>query len=158
MITKYEKYVQPKLQLVKRWVLEERSESEIAQRLGIGYQTLKKYKEEHKAFGEILELGREGVIAEVEDALMKKAKGYTYTETKTVEKEDRTETTTTEKEMPPDLSAISFLLRNFCPEKWSDKPNVQKEEAVGGGVVILPEIMEEEETAEGAAENADGAV
>lgn len=155
MTSQYEKCVQPKLLLVKSWVLEERDESEIAQRLGIEYQTLKKYKKEHKAFGEILELGKQGVLAEVEEALLKKAKGYSYTEKKTVEKEERTETTYTEKEVPPDLSAISFLLRNFCPEKWSDKPNVQNAGADEGGVVLLPEITGEEENAE-TAENTHG--
>ena len=56
------------------------------------------------------------------NALLKKAMGYKYTEVRTVDKGDKVEVTTTEKEVPPDLSAISFVLRNYCPEKWSDKP------------------------------------
>ena len=90
---------------------------------------------------------RDLIIEEVESALIKKAKGYVYTEIKTVDKGDREETTETQKEVPPDLSAISFLLRNFCPEKWSDKPTAAKEEASGGGVVVLPEVLSEEEEA-----------
>lgn len=143
MKNKYETDVFPNLQLIKSWVLENRTEAEIAQRLGIGYRTLKKYKEEHRSLSEILESRREKMLADIEEALIKKAKGYTYTEIKTVEKEDRTEVTTTEKEMPPDLSAISFLLKNFCPEKWSDKPSAPKDEPCGG-VVILPEISDKE--------------
>lgn len=143
MKNKYETNVFPKLQLIKSWVLENRTEAEIAQRLGIGYQTLKKYKEEHRSLSEILESKREKMLADIEEALIKKAKGYTCTEIKTVEKENRTEVTTTEKEIPPDLSAISFILKNFCPEKWSDKPASPKDEPCGG-VVILPEILDKE--------------
>ena len=147
MKSKYEAYVLPQLQSIKSWVLGGLDEGEIAQRLGICCQTLKKYKKEHKELDEILNSDRDKIIAEIEKALIKKAKGYTYVETKRVDKGDREEITVTEKEMPPDLSAISFLLRNYCPEKWSDKPSVQKEQESTGGVVILPDILEEESCA-----------
>lgn len=144
---KYEVYVLPHLHSVESWVLEGIDEDGIAQRLGVCSQTLKKYKKEHEELARILNSGRREILAGVENALLKKAKGYTYTETKTVDKGDRIEVTTTEKEMPPDLSAISFLLRNYCPEKWSDKPSVHKEEQAVSGVVILPDILKEEDTA-----------
>lgn len=140
---KYEAFVLPRLQSVRSWVLEGLDEDRIAQRLGVCSRTLKKYKKEHEELGKILEIGRNNIIAGVEDALLKKARGYRYTETKTVDKGDKVEITTTEKEMPPDLSAISFLLRNYCPEKWSDKPSVKNEREAAGGVVILPDILEE---------------
>lgn len=141
----YETKVRPRLQSVKGWILQGLDEAAIAQRLGVSCRTLKKYKREHNEFCQVLKSGREEVIAEVEDALIKKAKGYIYNEVKTVDKGDRIETTTTQKEVPPDLSAISFLLRNYCPERWSDKPTMQSAEESFGGVVILPEILKEEE-------------
>lgn len=143
--TKYETHVLPHLQSVESWILEGLDEERIAQRLGVSSRTFKKYKEEHKELETVLSLSRDTVLAEVEKALLKKARGYTYVETKTVDKGDKVEVTTTEKEMPPDLSAISFLLRNYCPEKWSDKPTAQKEQAQSGGVVILPDILETDE-------------
>ena len=142
--TKYEKCVLPQLQSVKSWILEGLGDEQIAQRLGISSRTLNKYKEEHEELATIMTFSREEVLADVEKALLKKAKGYTYIETKTVDKGDKVEITTTEKEMPPDLSAISFLLKNYCPEKWSDKPTAVKEQN-GGGVVILPDILGEKE-------------
>lgn len=140
--TKYETHVLPHLQSLESWILEGLKEEQIAQRLGISSHTLKRYKEEHKEFETIMEFSRSAVLADVEKALLKKAKGYTYIETKTVDKGDKVEITTTEKEMPPDLSAISFVLKNYCPERWSDKSTLQKEQS--GGVVILPDILKEE--------------
>lgn len=142
---KYEKNVLPRLDEIRAWCSDELDDGQIAQRLGICCRTLTKYKREHKELAEAMDIKRSAIIEEVEKALIKKAKGYVYTEIKTVDKGDRIETTSTEKEVPPDLSAISFLLRNFCPERWSDKPTAVREEASGGGVVILPEILQEED-------------
>lgn len=144
-MTKYETHVLPHIQSVEGWVLGGLTEEEIAQRLGIGCRTLKKYKREHKEFGEILNSGKDRIIARVEEALIKKAIGYTYTEKKTVDKGDRTEETITEKVLPPDLSAISFVLKNYCPEKWGDLKNEISAHHHAGGVVILPEILNDEE-------------
>lgn len=142
---KYEKNVLPRLEEIRAWRADGLEDEPIAQRLGICCRTLKKYKKEHGELAEALNAKRSKIIEEVENALIKKAKGYVYTEKKTVDKGDKLEITETEKEVSPDLSAISFLLRNFRPDKWSDKPTAVREEAAGGGVVILPEILQEEE-------------
>ena len=142
-MTKYETHVLPHLDSVRKWVCEEMSEAQIAQRLGIGCRTLKKYKEEHDELGEIFITERERIIARVEEALLKRAVGYTYTERKVVDKGDKVEETTTEKEMPPDLNAILILLKTYSPEKWNDKLKVEAH--TGGGVVILPEVLKEDE-------------
>lgn len=142
---KYKAYVLPRLQSVADWTLEGVGEKEIAERLGISKSTLSRYKKSHKELERVLNTGRGKVIAEVENALLKKAMGYSYTEVRTVDKGDRVEVTTTDKEVPPDLSAISFVLRNYCPEKWSDKPTALKEEKAAGGVVILPDVIDAEE-------------
>lgn len=144
---KYKENVLPQIENIKAWAADGIDDRQIAQRLGICCRTLKKYKEEHTELAMAMGAKRSVIIEEVENALIKKAKGYVYTEVKTVDKGDRVETTYTEKEVPPDLSAISFLLRNYCPEKWSDKPIAAKEDAPGGGVVILPEILQEEKEA-----------
>ena len=142
---KYKACVLPRLQSVVDWVLDGVGEREIAERLGISKSTLIRYKKSHKELARVLNAGRDKVISDVENALLKKAMGYKYTEVRTVDKGDKVEVTTTEKEVPPDLSAISFVLRNYCPEKWSDKPMSGKEEKQAGGVVILPDIINAEE-------------
>lgn len=141
---KYNENVFPQLDNIKLWCAQRLTSKQIAQRLGISCQTLKKYKEEHSELASAMRCEYEPIIKEVEEALVKKAKGYTYTEIKTVDKGDRIETSETQKEVPPDLSAISFLLRNCCPEKWSDKPTAENNLPAGGGVVILPEIIQDD--------------
>ncbi len=141
---KYHTHVLPRLDSIEEWVAEGIDEKEIAQRLGILSRTLERYKKEHDELFFAICKGRERIINKVEKALLKKAIGYTYIEKKVVDKGDKREETITHKEVPPDLSAISFLLKNLCPEKWADKPISQKE-TEGGGVVILPDILKEEE-------------
>lgn len=142
---KYKTNVLPRIEEIKLWSKDGATQKQIAQRLGICCQTFNKYKQEHQELLEALSNEKDIIIRDVENALLKKAKGYVYTETKTVDKGDKVEVTTTEKEVPPDLSAISFLLKNFAPEKWSDKPAFAKDEPDGGGVVLLPEIIQEDE-------------
>lgn len=65
--------------------------------------------------------GKEIVDIKVENALLKRALGYTYTE---VKKEDTVngtaKVTVTEKTMPPDVAAIIFWLKNRKPEVWRE--------------------------------------
>ena len=59
---------------------------------------------------------------EVVQALLSRALGCTVTETRTEVSDKGEKTVTTVKEMPPDISAQMFWLKNRCPEKWRDKP------------------------------------
>lgn len=131
---------------IEEWVQDGISEKEIAQRLGILSRTFERYKQEHKDLFDAVTKGREKIIRKVEAALFKKAIGYTYAEKKIVDKGDKIEESTTYKEVPPDLSAISFVLKNLCPEKWAEKPLAKKEQdSPSGGVVILPDLLKEVE-------------
>ncbi len=58
----------------------------------------------------------------VEDALLRRAMGMTVTESRTELTEKGEKTVTVEKELPPDLTAITFWLKNRCPELWREKP------------------------------------
>jgi len=66
--------------------------------------------------------------ARVEQALLRRALGVTVTEKRTEYSDKGEKTVTTEKELPPDLSAQVFWLKNRCPEKWRDKPPEPREE------------------------------
>ena len=59
---------------------------------------------------------------EVAQALLKRALGCTVTETRTEVTEKGEKTVTTVKQMPPDISAQVFWLKNRCPSEWRDKP------------------------------------
>ena len=67
------------------------------------------------------ELSRQMTDCEVENALFKKACGYTYTEVKETEKANGTEVTTLRKEAAPDVSAAKAWLEYRCPEMWGAK-------------------------------------
>lgn len=61
----------------------------------------------------------------VENALLKRALGYTYTEVKKEDtvngiKNGTAKVTVTEKTMPPDVAAIIFWLKNRKPEVWRE--------------------------------------
>lgn len=63
---------------------------------------------------------------DVEKSLLKLCTGYEYEELKTIVEEDRsgkkrTKLEKTKRHQPPSAQAISFFLRNRCPEEWSDK-------------------------------------
>lgn len=58
---------------------------------------------------------------EVESALLKKARGYSYDEIKESEKEKGDEITTIHKEVSPDVSAAKIWLECRCPEYWGAK-------------------------------------
>lgn len=69
--------------------------------------------------------GKEIVDIKVENALLKRALGYRYTEVKkegTVNsiKNGTAKVTVTEKTMPPDVAAIIFWLKNRKPEVWRE--------------------------------------
>lgn len=74
----------------------------------------------------------------VEDSLLKKALGYDYEETRT-EFSDKTgeKTVTTSHHVSPDVRALTFWLKNRCPNRWQDKPQEPEDTE---GVTILDDL------------------
>ena len=118
--SKYEILILPRLNEIKK-LYETMNEAQIAQVMGVGYRTFKRYKTEHPELVEALKYSREHLISELKSTLKKKAKGFTYTEKKTVKDNeglDRVETY--ERYSSPDLGAIHLLLKNLDPEWRND--------------------------------------
>ena len=134
---KYFTHVEPKLFLVECWARDGLIDEQIAKNLGIAYSTFKDYKNKHSAFSAALKKGKEVVDFEVENALLKRALGYKYSEVtqEPVEVgEGITMLQTTKivtKHAPPDTTAQIFWLKNRKPDKWRDKPKVETDEANG---------------------------
>ena len=93
-----------------------------------------------KSFSDIsdaIKKGKAPVDTEVENALLKRAKGYAYVETTTefdvvdtgqVDEEGKPiiehkikSVKTVKKEMPPDVGAAALWLKNRRPDKWREK-------------------------------------
>lgn len=132
--SKYESHVLPKLELIEAWSRDGLTLEQIAHNLGIACSTLKKYKEEpdKQALADALARGREVVDIIVENALLKKATGYDWTETtreyKVVQDEDGQDIRllTKEKEVTRhvegDVTAQMFWLANRKRAVWQYKP------------------------------------
>ena len=125
---KYFTHVEPKLFLVECWARDGLIDEQIAKNLGIAYSTFKDYKNKHSAFSAALKKGKEVVDFEVENALLKRALGYKYSEVtqEPVEVgEGITMLQTTKivtKHALPDTTAQIFWLKNRKPDKWRDRP------------------------------------
>ena len=118
--------VQDKMTLVEKWARDGLTELQIAKNLGISKTTLEDYKKKYPDFLNALKRGKEPFIAEVENALAKRAIGFEYEETKTYIKDEdgkqvRYQEVTT-KYSPPDVGACAILLKNKDRGNWSDNP------------------------------------
>ena len=88
------------------------------------------------------QLDREQLEQRMEQALIRRAVGYDYTETRRewAEKEGQrvTEKVTEQSHhMAPDLRALMFWLKNRCPQRWRDKPEEGREEMEGQEMVRI---------------------
>lgn len=119
---KYEQWLtEDGLLKLESWARDGLTNEQIANNIGISRKTLQEWIIKYGDISDTLKRNKEIVDIEVENALLKRALGYKYIETKT-EKTDRgTKTTTITKEVIPDTIAQIFWLKNRRPEKWRDK-------------------------------------
>ena len=93
--------------------------------MGISAKTLYDWKKKYSKICKTLKRGKEVVDIQVENALLKRALGYTTTETK-IKKGygEILEEVVITKEVPPDTTAAIFRLKNRRPEQWREKREV----------------------------------
>lgn len=107
---------------MSEWAVEGLSEKQIAHNLGIAYSTFIEYKAKYAALSAVLSESKEVADIEVENALYKRARGFSYAETKTVTNPDGSIVITEiVKQVPPDTTAATFWLKNRKPKDWRDK-------------------------------------
>lgn len=120
--------VKDKLVLVEGWARDGLTDEQIAKNLGIGKNTFYQYKKEHQDFSDSLKKGKEVVDFEVENALLKRAKGYTTVLRKgKVTKFGDVVEVKEEMHVPPDVLAQIFWLKNRKPKQWKDKIDIEDE-------------------------------
>lgn len=138
---RYETEIKYKLAAVKGWARNGLTNEQIAHNLGINIATLYEYKKKYLEFDDALKKGREVVDFEVENALLKRALGYEYEETKVeVEENGKKKVTKTKKFIPPDVGAAAFWLKNRKPTEWRDRKEIGAELNGDGSIVfnIMP--------------------
>lgn len=107
------------LTLLEGWARDGLTDEQIARNVGIAAKTLYEWKNKYSKICEALKRGKEVVDYEVENALFKRAIGYRRKEQVATKDGDIIEI---EKEVPPDVTAQIFWLKNRRPDKWRDKP------------------------------------
>lgn len=115
--SKWETHVKDRLIEVEGWARDGLTDEQIAKNLGISKDTFYRYKNEYSDFSDSLKRGKEIVDREVENALLKRALGYTYEEETIEELADGTiKTKTVTKHMAGDTTAQIFWLKNRKPD------------------------------------------
>lgn len=137
------------LLLLEGWARDGLTGEQIADRCGCSRDTLADWKKRFPEISAALAKNAEAVDREVENALLRRAVGYDYTEARTdyTEKDGVREVvkvTETVKHMPPDVRAADFWLRNRKREQYRDRWS----DAAGGqedtGCILLPEAVPED--------------
>lgn len=108
---------------IQGWARDGLIDEQIAHNIGITTKTLYEWKNKYGEISEALKKGKEVVDRQVENALLKRALGYTYDETTY---EDGVETKRVTKEVTPDTTAQIFWLKNRKPAEWRDKIEQQQ--------------------------------
>lgn len=119
---KYEYWITPEgLLKIEGWARDGLTDEQIAKNMGITAKTLYAWKNKYGEICKSLKRGKEVVDRLVENALLKRALGYSYTE---ITYEGGVETKRVVKEVVPDTTAQIFWLKNRKPEDWRDKREI----------------------------------
>lgn len=131
-----------KLILLEGWSRDGLTNEQIANNIGINVKTLYDWKNKESDICNALKKGKEVVDIEVENALLKKALGYTITLHKQkVTKDGDVVDFEEEMHVAPDTTAQIFWLKNRKPDKWRDKVvDTENEEAITNATDILVKI------------------
>lgn len=110
---------------LEAWARNGLTDEQLASNMGIVTSTLYAWKNRYKEISEALKRGKEVVDIEVENSLLKAAKGYFVDEEKTYISEVNGVVTKrkeiTKKYIAPNTTAQIFWLKNRKPIEWRDK-------------------------------------
>lgn len=163
---KYADWLEPEgLGLLTAWAREGLDYQQMADNMGVSASTFRLWREKYPAISAAVKHGRAHAVAEVENALHRRAVGYTVEvrraiKLRRVEYDPQTQrkireyeelaTGIEEQHVPPDTTAQIFYLTNRKPEDWK-RNRVEAVADDGGGasgVLYLPEAAEREEPPE----------
>lgn len=130
---KYEYWISPDgLLRIEGWARDGLSKEQIAKNIGINVKTLWDWERTYPPICNALKKGREVVVRELENALIKRAKGYEVEETteelkwnQATRKQELMVTKRVKKHIAPDTGALAFALKNYAPDKWRDRKDVE---------------------------------
>lgn len=110
---------------LEAWARNGLTDEQLANNIGINVATLYTWKKKYDEINDALKRGKEVVDIEVENSLLKAAKGYFVDEEKTYISEVNGVVTKrkeiTKKYIAPNTTAQIFWLKNRKPIEWRDK-------------------------------------
>ena len=124
---------------LESWARDGLTDEQIASNMGISRETLSQWKKKYSDISDTLKRGKAVVDIQVENALLKRALGYSHDEvtkervldydpsTGQVVGSHMEVTKTVRKEVQGDTTAQIFWLKNRRPEQWRDKRDVSVE-------------------------------
>ena len=142
---KYDEWLTPDgLLLLEGWARDGLTNEDIAKNVGINVKTLWDWETRFDPIRNALKKGRGPVDFIVENALYKRATGYQYTEI--IEEYDSKNAAMSgkvkpksvrrvTKEMPPDVGAAIFWLKNRRRSKWRDRPDLVQDNTAGNAIL-----------------------
>lgn len=138
--SKYDTHIKPYFDQIKKWAEQGATERQIAKQLGVAYSTFCDYKTKYPELSELLkgkDMGQ--LVEELRSALVKRALGYEYKESKSYYRIPKSAITDgqiidrsaveciykeeTQRHQPPDTTAIFGALNIYDPEYVRDKKN-----------------------------------
>lgn len=117
---------QDKLTLLEGWARDGLTDEQIANNIGISRSTLFEWRKNNQDISNALKKGKEVVDIEVENALLKRALGYTITlKEQKVDKDGCVHDLIKDVHIPGDITAQIFWLKNRRKTQWRDKVEVE---------------------------------
>lgn len=131
-----------KLILLEGWARDGLTDEQIAKNIGINRTTLYDWKKKKVNIADALKRGKEVIDFEVENALLKKALGYTITiKEEKLDKDGFVHTLEKDVHIPPDTTAQIFWLKNRKPNNWKDRVETDEDkEAVANASQVIAKI------------------
>lgn len=113
---------QDKLTLLEGWARNGLTDEQIANNIGISRSTLFEWRKNNQDISNALKKGKEVIDIEVENALLKRALGYTITlKEQKVDKDGCIHDLQKDVHIPADTTAQIFWLKNRRKQQWRDK-------------------------------------
>ena len=134
-IGKYQEWLEPdSLLKLQAWARDGLTDEQIASNMGVAKTTFYDWKKKYPNIANSLKRGKEVIDIQVENALLKRALGYSYNEVtrERIRDPETGETSleitkTVKKEVVPDTTAQIFWLRNRKGSEWSNKDAIDAE-------------------------------
>lgn len=129
-MSKIKDWLEPdKLVLLEGWARDGLTNEQIANNIGINVKTLYEWKNKESNISNALKKGKEVIDFEVENALLKRALGYTITiKEQKIDKDGCVHDTKRDVHIPGDTTAQIFWLKNRKKEQWREKQEINNDQ------------------------------